>query len=106
MRTGYCRIFQRFLPLPSDNWRDVASESWFCHGHCHGHGAEGPSSSDLVYRRSLVPRPTDCLYNDVYVEIHHSHLKKDEVFVGDIKDGEKQVNMLRLISGRKVSETS
>ncbi|XP_065837788.1 E3 ubiquitin-protein ligase E3D-like isoform X2 [Oscarella lobularis] len=83
-------IFQRFLPLPSDNWRDVASESWFCHGHCHGHGAEGPSSSDLVYRRSLVPRPTDCLYNDVYVEIHHSHLKKDEVFVGDVKDGEKQ----------------
>ncbi|XP_064614000.1 E3 ubiquitin-protein ligase E3D-like [Liolophura sinensis] len=56
--------FKRVLPLPSENWNDLA-DSWFCHRHDDQSGA---------IPNTLLPRESDCLVGELYCLIHKSKL--------------------------------
>ncbi|XP_038059112.1 E3 ubiquitin-protein ligase E3D-like isoform X2 [Patiria miniata] len=64
-------IFDRVLPLPSENWREM-SETWCCHGN------EGTRT---FANRSLRPQERDCLVGNLYFLLHPSMLCKDAVLL-------------------------
>ncbi|XP_041366988.1 E3 ubiquitin-protein ligase E3D-like [Gigantopelta aegis] len=57
-------IFERVLPLPSENWSDFA-DFWFC--HCHG---DTPKPRPT----SVWPKKSDCLVSNTYILVSASHV--------------------------------
>ncbi|XP_067650512.1 E3 ubiquitin-protein ligase E3D-like [Haliotis asinina] len=61
-------VFSRVLPLPSENWSDLA-EFWFCHRH----GDEEDQTP------KVSPKPGDCLVGSLHILLSQSHLKMNSV---------------------------
>ena len=57
-------IFERVLPLPSENWSDFA-DFWFC--HCHG---DTPKPRPTC----VWPKKGDCLVSNTYILVSASHV--------------------------------
>ncbi|XP_046548942.1 E3 ubiquitin-protein ligase E3D-like [Haliotis rubra] len=65
-------VFSRVLPLPSENWSDLA-EFWFCHRH----GDEEDQTP------TVSPKPGDCLVGSFYILLSQSHMKMNSVTCSD-----------------------
>ncbi|XP_022103510.1 E3 ubiquitin-protein ligase E3D-like [Acanthaster planci] len=73
-------VFDRVLPLPSENWREMA-ESWCCHGN---------DVTRTFAGQSLAPSEKDCLVGNLYFLMHPSMLCKDALLLAPRK-GKKHV---------------
>jgi hypothetical protein len=73
-------IFSRILPLPSDNWQEIAAVAW-----CHRHHKQPSEMSDVTHtdrfteQKDITPLPSDCLYDELRIIVHHSVLQKDAI---------------------------
>ncbi|XP_071102058.1 E3 ubiquitin-protein ligase E3D-like [Haliotis cracherodii] len=65
-------VFSRVLPLPSENWSDVA-EFWFCHRH----------GDEEDHTPTVAPKPGDCLVGSLHVLLSRSHMKMNSVTCSD-----------------------
>ncbi|XP_062510848.1 E3 ubiquitin-protein ligase E3D-like isoform X4 [Corticium candelabrum] len=76
-------VFKRILPLPSDDWEDIATTAWFCHcRHCQISNSDAIAHhSHSMEHHKISPLPYDCLYDDVKLVVHHSVLCKDIIGV-------------------------
>ncbi|KAL4222462.1 E3 ubiquitin-protein ligase E3D [Mactra antiquata] len=66
-------IFNRVLPLPSENWSDYA-DMWFCHNH-----GNQDSSSDK--QRKLLPKTRECFVGETFVLVAGQHVQDSSIKV-------------------------
>ncbi|XP_033635492.1 E3 ubiquitin-protein ligase E3D-like isoform X2 [Asterias rubens] len=86
---GMCRAkialnqctFDRVLPLPSENWREL-SENWCCHGN---------KETGRFANQSLLPSDSDCLVGALYILLHPSMLCKEAFILRRLKTADAPV---------------
>ena len=83
---------QRYLPLPSSDWRGGIND-WFC-ACTHGSVPKGADSNKRLHEKTLGPKESDLFYSHCYIRIHQgSHVltnndnnsvtcKKCQVYLG------------------------
>ncbi|XP_077977658.1 E3 ubiquitin-protein ligase E3D-like [Glandiceps talaboti] len=71
--------FQRVLPLPSENWRELADD-WMCHNS---------EVTNKMKKASLEPREKDCFVGDLYLSFNMASVQKNNVITAEKHNHQK-----------------